>query len=362
MSSEVQARASGKRLPPDLFDLPVEEIRAGRYSDAYFNFARAALLADDRHARVLMQVFQRRHALLCGIDEAIAILRLCSDDWEHLSVQALHDGDEVEPWETVLTIEGDYTHFAHLETLYLGTLARQTRIATNVREVVDAAGGKPVLFFPARHDHHSVQAGDGYAAHVGGAFGVSTDAQGSWWGAKGIGTLPHALIACYGGDTALAARKFVRWAPEDMNVVVLVDFDNNSVRTTLEAARELGDRLWGVRLDTAANIVDRSLWSEMEEAGDFDPRGVNERLAANVREALDREGFEHVKIVVSGGLDADRIRFLEQQGAPIDVYGVGSALLRGQFDFTADVVAVDGRPLAKAGRRRRPNPRLEPVT
>ncbi len=361
MSSEPKARATRKRLPPDLFDLPVEEIRAGRYSDAYFNFARATLLADDRHARVLVQVFQRRHAMLCGIDEAIAILRLCSDEWESLSVEALYDGDELEPWETVLTIEGDYAHFAHLETLYLGVLARQTRLATNVRDVVAAAAEKPVLFFPARHDHHSVQAADGYAAHVAGAFGVSTDAQGSWWGGRGLGTLPHALIACYDGDTALAARKFVEWAPEDMNVVVLVDFENDSVETSLAAARELGERLWGVRLDTAANIVDRSLWKEMEEAGDFDPRGVNERLVANVREALDKEGFEHVKIVVSGGLDAERIRFLEEKGAPIDVYGVGSALLRGQFDFTADVVAVNGRPLAKAGRRQRPNSRLEAV-
>ena len=98
-----------------------------------------------------------------------------------------------------MTIEGDYRLFAHLETVYLGCLARRTLIMRNVREVVDAAAGKPILYFPARHDHWLVQTGDGWAAHVAGAIGVSTDAQASWWGGRGVGTVPHGLIAAYGG-------------------------------------------------------------------------------------------------------------------------------------------------------------------
>ncbi len=347
------------RLAPEIFDLPVEKMRAGYYSDAYFNFGREVLVADGRHPRVLMQVFQKHHAVLGGVDEAIAILKLCSHDWSGLDVRALYDGDTAAPWETVMTIEGDYTLFGHLETVYLGVLARRTLISTNVRRVVEAANGKPILFFPARHDHHHVQTGDGYAAHVAGAIGVSTDAQSSWWGGRGIGTVPHALIAAYGGDTVLAARKFADWAPADVNVVVLVDFENDSVRTSLEVARALGDRLWGVRLDTSRTLVDRSLFDAM---GDFDPRGVNERLVRNVRGALDEAGFSHVKIVVSGGFDADRIREFETRGVPVDSYGVGSALIRGENDFTSDVVMVEGVPCAKVGRRYRPNPRLELVT
>jgi len=305
-----------------------------------------------------MQVFQKHRAVLGGVDEAIAILKLCSHDWDELTVHALYDGDEIEPWETVMTIEGDYTLFAHLETCYLGVLARRTLISTNVRLVVQAARGKPILYFPARHDHHRVQTGDGYAAHIAGAIGVSTDAQASWWGGRGIGTVPHALISAYGGNTVLAATKFTEWAPEEMNVVVLVDFENDSVRTSLEVARALGARLWGVRLDTSRQLVDRSLWDEL---GDFDPRGVNERLVEKVRDALDRNGFEHVKIVVSGGFDVERISAFEEKGVPVDAYGVGSALLRGDNDFTADVVLADGHPAAKVGRRYRPNPRLELV-
>jgi nicotinate phosphoribosyltransferase len=347
-----------RRLPPEIFDLPVEKMREGYYTDVYFNHARETLLEDGRHPRVVMQVFQKKQAVLGGMDEAIAILKLCSDDWDELTVHALYDGDEISPWETVMTIEGDYTLFAHLETCYLGVLARRTLISTNVRRVVEAARGKPILFFPARHDHHRVQTGDGYAAHVAGAIGVSTDAQASWWGGRGIGTVPHALIATYGGNTALAATKFAESASPDVNVVVLVDFDNDSVRTSLEVARAMGDRLWGVRLDTSRTLVDRSLWNEM---GDYDPRGVNERLVRKVRDALDENGFERVKIVVSGGFDVDRIREFEAKSVPVDSYGVGSSLIRGDNDFTADIVLTDGLPSAKVGRAYRPNPRLELV-
>jgi nicotinate phosphoribosyltransferase len=358
-----RTRTRSKRHPPEIFELPVEKMREGYYTDAYFNHTREVLLRDGRRPRVVMQVFQKKRSFLGGIDEALAILRLCADDWDGLTVHALYDGDEIEPYEPVLTIEGDYTGFAHLETLYLGVLARRTLITTNVVRVLEAANHKPIIFMPARHDHHRVQTGDGYAAYVAGQIvgtqiGVTSEAQASWWGGRGVGTVPHALIASYGGNTVLAATKFAENADPDINITVLVDFENDSVRTALEVARALGPRLWGVRLDTSGQLVDRSLWDEM---GDFDPRGVNEQLVRNVREALDRDGFEHVKIVASGGFDAERIDAFERRGVPVDSYGVGSALIRGENDFTADIVMTDGRPSAKVGRRFRPNLRLELV-
>jgi nicotinate phosphoribosyltransferase len=356
-------RTGRKRLDPAVFDLPVEKLRDGYYTDAYFNHARATLLADGAHPHVVMQVFQKRNAYLGGMDEAIAILKLCSHGWDGLEVKALHDGDTISPYEAVMTIEGDYTAFSHLETAYLGTLARRTLITTNVVRVLEAANGKPIIFMPARHDHYRVQTGDGYAAYVAGQvvgapIGVTTEDQASWWGGVGVGTVPHSLIAAFGGDTVLAARRFADWAPADMNITVLADFDNNSVETALAVARELGPRLWGVRLDTSETLVDRSLW---EELGDFRPTGVNPRLVRKVREALDGEGFEHVRIVVSGGFDLEKIRAFERDRVPVDAYGIGSSLIRGANDFTADVVMRGGRPCAKAGRRFRPDPRLEAV-
>ena len=352
-----------ERLAPEVFDLPVEKMRAGWYTDAYFNHARATLLADGRHPRVVVQVFQKKHAWLGGMDEAIAILRLCSHEPDGLTIRALHDGDPIEPRETVLTVEGDYTTFAHLETAYLGTLARRTLITTNVVRVLEAAGGKPIIFMPARFDHHRVQAGDGYAAYVAGQvtgseIGVTSDEQASWWGGRAIGTVPHSLIAACGGDTVLAARKFAEWAPQDMSVTVLVDFENDSMRTALEVAEALGERLWGIRLDTSETLVDRSLWEEM---GDFKPTGVNTQLVRKVRGALDAAGFGHVRIVVSGGFTVEKIREFEEHGVPVDAYGVGSSLIRGANDYTADVVMTDGRPSGKFGRQLRDNPRLELV-
>jgi nicotinate phosphoribosyltransferase len=355
--------ATRTRLDPALFDLPVEKMRAGWYSDAYFNHARATLLQDGRHPHVVMQVFQKKNAWLGGMDEAIAILKLCSHDYDGLQIRALYDGDRIEPYEPVMHIEGDYTAFAHLETAYLGTLARRTLSTTNVVSVLEAANGKPVIFMPARFDHHRVQAGDGYAAYVAGQIvgaeiGVTSDEQASWWGGRGIGTVPHALIAAYGGDTVLAARKFADWAPAEMNVTVLVDFDNDSVRTALDVADALGERLWGVRLDTSESLVDRSLFDEL---GDFRPVGVNERLVSKVRDALDAAGHSHVRIVVSGGFTAEKIGQFEAAGVRVDAYGVGSSLIRGANDFTADIVITDGQPSAKFGRHYRSGDRLDLV-
>jgi nicotinate phosphoribosyltransferase len=354
----VSSAQTRERLSPDVFRLPVDRIRDGYYSDAYFNFTRQLLKERDLHPRVTMQVFQKRRSILGGVDEAVAILKLCSDDWDALVVNALHEGDAIAPMETVMTIEGDYSLFAHLETVYLGCLARRSLVMRNVHEVVDAADGKPILFFPARHDHWLVQTGDGWAAHVAGAIGVSTDAQASWWGGVGVGTVPHGLIASFGGDTVKAARAFADRFADEMNVTVLVDFDNDSVRTALDVADALGDRLWGVRLDTSERLVDRALWHEM---GDFKPTGVNVVLTQRVRSALDEAGHGRVRIVVSGGFNAAKIREFEGLGAPVDAYGVGSSLVRGENDFTADVVRVDGRDCAKAGRDYRPNPRLTRV-
>ena len=225
--------------------------------------------------------------------------------------------------------------------------------------MVEAARGKQIFYFPARHDHWLVQTGDGWSAHVAGAIGVSTDAQASWWGGRGIGTVPHGLIAAYGGDTVEGGAEVRRPLPRRHE-----HHRAGRLRQRLGADRARGRRgarakLWGVRLDTSELLVDRSLWDEM---GGFKPTGVNPRLVEKVRGALDGAGFPDVRIVVSGGFNAERIREFEATGVPVDAYGVGSSLIRGQNDFTADVVLLDGQPCAKVGRAYAPNPRLERVT
>jgi nicotinate phosphoribosyltransferase len=405
-----ESRTPDGRLASWIFDLPVTELRAGYRAAVYFDRSRRILAAEGANTEATIQVFQRQDGVVaCGIDEALAIIALGAGEstdqvaadrafadylnarnqarrsrleggadylkavraqvetevafdrlWRpaigEIGVRALRDGDRVSAWEPVVEITGPYRLVAHLESVYLGVLARRSLVATNVSRVV-AAAGKPVLFFADRFDHWATQGGDGYAAFVGGAQGVATDAQAAWWGERGLGTIPHALIATFSGDTVAATAAFARHVP-GVPLIALVDFENDSVRTSLDCARAFGERLWGVRLDTSNLMVDRSLWEEM---GDFVPTGVNPRLVWKVRRALDEEGFGHIRVIVSGGFNAERIAAFEAAGVPVDSYAVGSSLLKGECDYTADVVLREGRPCAKSGRRYRPSSRLEQV-
>ena len=349
---------AARRLDPEVFNLPVAKMRAGYYSDKYFVRAREILLADGYRPRVTMQVFGKSHAFLGGVDEAIAILKLCAIEWPELEVHALTMATRSSRGKRCMLIEGPYDAFAHLETLYLGVLSRRTRVGTNTRRVVEAAAPKEVMFFPARHDHWLVQTGDGYAAHVAGAIGVSTDAQASWWGSEGVGTVPHALIAAYGGDTVLATRKFAEQIGPEVKLIRLVDFDNDCVRTSLEVAARAGRPALRRAARYQRDAGGPSLFDQM---GRFKPTGVNPQLVRNVRAALDAAGFRQVRIVVSGGFTVDKIREFERQGVPVDAYGVGSSLCSraGSTSPPTWCCAREGR--RQGGREYRPNPRLERV-
>ena len=408
--------AEHKRLPYHTFDIPVLELRRGYYSAVYFWREKRILENEGIDRRALMQIFNKIDAAtVCGIDESLAVLKAATGHWkdytkayqlfdryielkkqsrqlrvqEHLdqfknihdqtleiqhslsklwvdthdalNICALKDGQSSDPHDALMTIEGKAADFAHLESIYLGILARSTRVATNTKRVVDAAGGKPVLFFADRFDRWSNQVSDGYAALKAGAFGVASNAMGEWWGVSGFGTLPHALIALYKGDTAKATLAFANHFPNE-NVISLVDFNNDCVATSLDVARSFKNenkKLWGVRLDTSAGMVDEALKTENNAS---ELTGVCIPLVEKVRTALDNEGFNDVKIVVSGGFTAEKILNFEKESVPVDAYGVGSSLLRGEYDHTADIVQVEGKPMAKVGRSYRPSKLLKPFS
>ena len=339
------------------FDLPPQKIREGWYSDKYFVRTQLILKKERMHPEVVMQVFCKEKALLCGVNETVACLRLGSLGAKNFRIYALKDGDLIKPWQSVMHLLGDYSSFSFLETLYLGILGRRTSVATAVHRAVKAAQGKPIFYFSARFDHFLNQPGDGYAAHVGGAAAVSTDASTAWLkGKEAFGTIPHGLIAAFGGDTVKASLAFDRNVPRGIKRIALVDFENNCVKTSLEVARALGKRLWGVRLDTAREIRDRSVKGTGQSS-----YGVSAELVRNVRRALDREGFRWVKIIVSGGFNPERIRSFVRARVPFDGVGIGSAFYKERIDFTADIVKVNGKLCAKTGRFLRPNPRLKKV-
>jgi len=365
------------RFPADLFQFD-PRIRDGWLSDRYFVRAAATLRHTGLDPTVTMQVFPRRGGMVAGLYECIRMLQTQiapGYDYRDLEVWTLRDGDRIDPWDVALRISGPYIAIAHLETIIDGVLARRSRIATNVSKAVEAAGDVQVIYFAPRHDDWRIQTPDGYAARVGGGRSVSSDAGGAWWGGEGVGTMPHALIAVFGGDVVaatLAFTHYVRVHEPEIPVISLVDFGNDCVNDSVAVARamraEFGEGvLHGVRLDTSRLLVDKSLIGDEHLWGREDLRGVNPHLVRKVRAALDAEGFHGVGIVVSGGFTPRRIRQFAELDLPIAGYGVGSSVLgRGnetdgvvpEFDFTADVVEVDGLPVAKVGRRRLENPML----
>lgn len=371
-------RAALARYPASVFQFD-PRIREGWLSDRYFLRTAATLARDGRDPTATLQLFAKHHGVVAGLYEGVRLLETqLAPPWgpEAVTVDTLLDGDPIEPWETVMLVRGPYRAFAHLETPLLGAIARRTLVASNVRRVIDAAAGRPVIFMGARHDDWRVQTPDGYAAMVGGAGSVSSDAGGAWWGARGVGTMPHALVAAFGGDAVagtLAFTRYVRACEPDVSVVSLTDYHNDVVADSLAVARamrrEFGDGvLSGVRVDTSERLVDRSLAGEGASHDGEELTGVNPPLVRRLRAALDAEGFRDVGIVVSGGFTPRKIARFEHEGVPVAAYGVGSSLLghnKGEadgllanFDFTADIVELDGRPESKVGRGLKPNDRL----
>ncbi|MBD1380156.1 nicotinate phosphoribosyltransferase [Metabacillus arenae] len=362
---EIELKMQGeiKRLTNQTFKFD-DRVGDGWFSAVYFLKTKEIVSDFNPENIVTMQFFQKEHAVLCGTDEVIALLKTFSDHPEDLEIYSLKDGDKISPFETVLTVTGPYQSFGYLEGVIDGILARRTSVATNVYNVVKAAGlsgkQKPVIFMGDRDDHFTMQAGDGYAAYIGGSSAQATHAMSEWWGKKGMGTMPHALIQMFNGDVVEAAKAYYKKFPED-DLIVLVDYNNDCITDSLSLAREFKDQLKGVRVDTSRTMIDHYFVRNPDVLGTFDPRGVNAQLIFALREALDKEGFEHVKIVVSGGFNESRIMEFEKQRVPVDIYGVGSNLLKISIGFTGDNVLLNGKPQAKAGRRYRPNPRLEKV-
>lgn len=449
-----------KRLSVETFKMTddiVHKLRTGWYSDEYFNNTLRVLksrakkeikFGEHNHdlkgvvkvseeingnLEVEMQFFTRRKpfSLVAGVDEALAILQVATGHFEgdefintydQLEIEAVHDGSlapyhgdplDVAP---VLVIRGRYRDFGHLETPILGVLSLPTRIATNTYNVLEAAGGKPVLFFPARFDHYKIQAVGGYAYRVAlerynehhhstlDPF-FSTGEQNAWWGrGEAKGTISHASIACFYGNTVETMRAFCEEVSTETPRIALVDFHNDCIKTSLEVIDMMwGEylkafitndqekmnqfKLYGVRPDTGGNMIDECIEPLNDAKQD---KGVNLRLVRLLRKAMDNHYItlanrmskedkikyealaksfcEDVKITVTGGFGVEKIKYFEEAKAPVDSYGVGSSLLSNASkentnnDFTCDVVAVkvDGTyyPLSKVGRAKCVNPDL----
>ncbi|HET7676930.1 MAG TPA: nicotinate phosphoribosyltransferase [Candidatus Limnocylindrales bacterium] len=308
---------------------------SGDSADIYFARAEEILQQEGLDPVVVMEVFSRGEGVLCGIDEAKVLLAHALDGpaGDGVTVEALADGDRFEPKEVVLRIRARYRLFGLYETAVLGMMAQSSGWATAARRCVEAAEGRPVISFGARHVHPHVSDVLDYAAIVGGCVGASTPAGARLAGLSPTGTMPHSLVLIF-GDTVKAAEAFDRDLAPEVPRIVLVDTFKDEAEEALRVAHALGDRLYGIRLDTPAE------------------RGrVTADLVKEVRARLDMAGFGHVRIIVSGGLNPDRIRYFLEADAPVDSFAVGSYISGASpIDFTGDLKEIDGRPIAKRGR------------
>jgi len=326
-------------MPDDTLFAPAESVLRGDTADVYFHRTKEILAAAEINPVVTMEVFAGRDGLLCGMREVRALLeQVCSPD---AAIESLADGDAIARKEVVLRIRDRYQSFCLYETAYLGYLSSGTGWATAARATVAAAEGVPVIAFGARHLHPNAVGPMEYAAIVGGCQACASVIGARMAGLPPSGTMPHALVLVL-GDTVRAARLFHATIDPAVNRVVLVDTFHDEVEEALRVGEALGDDLWGVRLDTPS------------ERG-----GVTPALVAETRARLDGAGLGHVKIIISGGLSVERIARFRSEGAPVDVFGVGSAISAAPaIDFTADLKEIAGRPIAKRGRI----PGLTPTT
>jgi len=358
MELEITLKEQGKisRLTNKTFKFD-ERLRDGFFSANYFLKTNKIIKECAPNHIVTMQFFQRTNdAMLCGIDEAIALIHTFAKNPENLEILALNDGDLISANEPVLKITGKYEDFGYLESMIDGTLARRTSVATNVYRVVRELKGKVVFSMADRQDDYLTQIGDGYASYVAGIRKVSTDAQGLWWGGKGVGTMPHALIEICGGDICKAADIYHKTYPNE-KVTALIDYNNNVVHDSLMLAKHLGENLNAVRVDTSKALIDH--YFDDKDTSNFDPHGVCKELIFALRKELDNAGYNFVKIIVSSAFDLKKIREWVKLDVPVDTYGVGSAFcVNTTCGYTGDLVMLDGKAEAKVGRHDIPSNRL----
>ncbi|BCD90029.1 nicotinate phosphoribosyltransferase [Francisella halioticida] len=347
------------RLTDKTFQLD-NNISTGFYSAKYF--IKAQKILEDSSDIVLIQFFQcHNQIILCGVDESLALIKKFALNYQSLEVKALNDGDEISAFESVLTIKGNYKNFGFLEGIIDGILARRTSLATNAYKYTKLLKqNQKIIFMGDREDIYLTQPGDGYAANIGGITEVATNAMGAWTGQLGIGTMPHALIQSFNGNLINTCQAYIDTFPEEP-LIALVDYNNDVITDSLKVARKFTNKLLAVRVDTSPNMIDKYFLRNQSQMKDSCYKGINSELIKALRKSLDVEGFQHVKIIASGNFDYNKIKKINAENTPVDIYGIGSSLLKINIGFTGDCVELNNNPQSKVGRKKINSDRLNLV-
>src|ERR671922_1119996 len=307
------------------------EIKSGEVYDVYFERTVEILKARGDRKRVKAEVYLKAlpedwdWGVLAGIEEAAALLEGVPVD-----VQAMDEGTVFAPYQPIMVLDGVYVDWAQYETALLGLLCQASGIATKAARCKKAAGARQVISFGARRMHPALAPMIERNAFVGGCDGVAVTKSAELIDADPTGTIPHALVLLF-GDTVQALTAFNDVVDPKVRRVALIDTLQDEKFEAIRVAEALGKDLYAVRLDTPSS-----------RRGDFF------RILQEVRWELDLRGFEHVRIIASGGVDEYEILALNPV---VDGYGVGTSIANAPvLNFALDIMEIEGRPMAKRGK------------
>jgi nicotinate phosphoribosyltransferase len=308
-----------------------KEIKAGLVTDVYFERTKKILQAKGLDVSVRAEFMVKAlpanwpWAVLAGVEECAEVLRGLP-----VEVRTMKEGTIFGTLQPVMEISGKYLDFGQHETTLLGFLCQASGVATMAARCKKAAGMKEVISFGARRMHPAVAPLIERNAYIGGCDGVSVGLGAKLIGKDPAGTMPHALILIM-GDTVTATKAFDEVIEPKVKRISLIDTFNDEKIEALNVARELGDKLYAVRLDTPGS-----------RRGDF------LEIMREVRWELDLRGFTGIKLFLSGGLNEGDI---ERYNVFADGYGVGTAISNAPVvDFSMDIIEVDGQSVAKRGK------------
>ena len=307
-----------------------DAIQSGDATDAYFNRTVETLEHADRNPHVVAEVTASQFpsgdwGLFAGLKDAIHLLAGRDIDVDALPEGTLFDGGPV------MRLEGQYLEFCRLETSLLGFLSHATGMATAALEARQAAPDATMLSFGSRHVHPSIAAMLERSALIAGLDGFSHVAAGEVLNREASGTMPHALVICFGrGNQETAWQAFDEAVDPDVPRIALCDTYSDEVEESLRAADAIPD-LDGVRIDTTGS-----------RRGDF------HHILRELRWKLDEHGHDSIDIFASGGIDPQTIREVRDV---VDGFGVGSYISNADpCNFALDIVELDGESAVKRGK------------
>lgn len=321
----------GELRKPRFYQASIDEIRAGETTDVYFvrteQIIREAGL--DRHVRAEFSIKGLPHdypwAVFAGLEEVLALL-----DGLDINLRGVREGTVIRPHQPIMEIEGSYLSFARLETAILGLICEASGVATKAARIRTFARDRILASFCARRMHPAIAPVIERAAFIGGCDGVSVVKSARELGEDPTGTTPHALMLIV-GDTVKAMQLFDDLVEPGAQRIALIDTFEDEKFEAIRVAEALGERLNGVRLDTPGSR-----------------RGNFAQILREVRWELDLRGFQHVRLLASGGLDEREVAALYDY---VDGYGVGTSIANARtIDFGMDIVEIEGRPVSKRGK------------